>query len=58
MAVICMAFSVSAQNKYAVLIASTGNAQDIPLRDRWNAETSYTAPEEFWNDAFMLWELL
>ena len=58
MAIICMAFSVSAQNKYAVLIASTGNAQDIPQRDRWNAETSYTAPEEFWNDAFMLWELL
>lgn len=58
MAIICIAFSVSAQNKYAVLIASTGNAQDIPQRDRWNAETSYTAPEEFWNDAFMLWELL
>ena len=62
MAIICMAFSVSAQNKYAVLITGDYAAKNVPEQDRWksnsNGETNNSPMLEFWNDTYLMWELL
>ncbi len=58
MAIICMAFSVNAQDKYAVLIATIGNMDNIPQQDRWNDGNTLADPNEFWNDTYMFWKML
>ena len=62
MAFICMAFSVNAQNKYAVLITGDYAAKNVPEQDRWKSDSNggvTNAPmQEFWNDTYLMWELL
>lgn len=40
---------VHAQEKFSVLI--TGNYDDFPNPSQWNGD-------EYWNDTFLMWELL
>ena len=57
----CLSFALDAQNKYAVLITGDYSAEYIPQRSRWNQcddEESRRPMQEFWNDTYLMWELL
>ena len=54
-------FELNSQNKYAVLITGDYSAEYIPQQSRWNHctdEESRRPMQEFWNDTFLMWELL
>ena len=63
---VLLAFSMSyfaqAQEKYAVLITGdyAATSYSVPLADQWNdgqGKGDYGF-DEFWNDTFLLWEML
>ena len=62
MAIICMAFSANAQDKYAVLITGDYAAKEpeIPLANQWNQGQGRgpLGMMEFWNDTYLMWEML
>lgn len=51
-----------AQQKYAVLITGdyAGMSYSVPLSDQWNGGQGKSANgfDEFWNDTFLMWEML
>lgn len=58
----CLSFALDAQNKYAVLITGDYAAKnlDIPREEQWNGGKNLDSRGmlEFWNDTYLLWELL
>ena len=62
LALIIIAISSNGQEKFAVLIigdyANRGN--DIPIGNRWNGTLGppNEVYDEFWNDTFLMWEML
>ena len=61
-AVFVVALTLKAQDKYAVIIGGDfgPDLSQIPETDRWN-EGNDMGPfgyDEFWNDTFLMWELL
>ena len=63
---VLLAFSMSyfaqAQEKYAVLITGdyAATSYSVPLSDQWNGgqDKGDYGFDEFWNDTFLLWEML
>ena len=49
--------TITAQEKYAVLITGDYAAKNIPKSSQWNQGKSCPA-EEFWNDTYLMWEML
>ncbi len=57
---ICLSSLVNAQHKYAVLIGGDPDAVNVPAGDIWNngQDTGPYGYDEFWNDTYLLWEML
>ncbi len=59
-----MAFGISqlanGQEKYAVLITGDYAATGIPASEQWNhgQDRGVNGFDEFWNDTFLMWEML
>ena len=49
--------TITAQEKYAVLITGDYAAKNIPKSSQWNQGKSDPA-EEFWYDTYLMWEML
>ena len=50
---------LNAQEKYAVLITGDYAAENIPEDARWGGSERDSAPRpEFWNDTYLMWEML
>ena len=60
LAAISLACTMQAQRRVAVLIVSNYDNTGIPEQDRWNDGDMGNGTEwsEFWNDTYLLWELL
>ncbi len=50
----------NAQEKYAVLITGDYAATGIPTNEQWNQgqDRGGNGFDEFWNDTFLMWEML
>lgn len=62
MAFVSLSATSFAQQKYAVLITGdyAGMSYSVPLSDQWNGgqgKSTYGF-DEFWNDTFLMWEML
>jgi len=59
-ALISLTSIVYAQHKYAVLIGGDPDTTNIPVEDRWNNNQGIGqyGYDEFWNDCYLLWEML
>ena len=58
---VIISWNIKCQEKYAVLIVGDYAAKisDIPVEDLWNGGKNLTGPMmEFWNDTYLMWELL
>ncbi|MBN1340106.1 MAG: caspase family protein, partial [Bacteroidales bacterium] len=51
---------IHAQQKFAVIICGDHNASNIPAAEQWNQGMGcgQYGFDEFWNDSFLIWELL
>ena len=60
LAAIGISLLVNAQEKYAVLITGDYAATGIPSNEQWNQgiDRGVNGFDEFWNDTFLMWEML
>jgi hypothetical protein len=52
------ATTLTAQEKYAVLITGDYVAKNIPEDARWGGSDRSSPRQEFWNDTYLMWEML
>jgi hypothetical protein len=50
--------AIIAQEKYALLIGGDMQATNVPTEHRWNGGPGVQTFDEFWNDTYLMWELL